>query len=118
MIVVNNETYRYKVFKRKENSPYEWQDAPITTFKGRPASQFEKKQYRIQQGVNGATDSVFVISSNLPKELQIKDKVVFQGKEWTVASIGYYYDEAKFVNAGLFSDEYIAARCPKGINLQ
>ena len=118
MIVVNGENYRFKVFKRKPNSPYEWEKESTITFKGRPASQFEKKQYRIQQGVNGGSDSVFVISSNLPKELGVKDKVLFQGKEWTIASIGYYYDQAKFINASLFSDEYIESRCPKGINLQ
>lgn len=118
MIVVRGENYKYKVYKRKENSPYEWEESPIVTFKGRPASQLEIKQYRIQKGVNGGTDSVFVICSNLPAIVDEKDKIFFLGKEWTVQSIGYYFDEAKFVNAGLFSDEYIAARCPKGLNLQ
>ena len=116
--IVNNEKYEYKVFKRKLNSPYEWENDPITAFKGRPASQFEKKQYRIQKGVNGGTDSIFVICSNLPPVVDVKDKIIFLGKEWTVESVGYYFDEARFVNAGLFSEEYIASKCPKGLNLQ
>lgn len=118
MIVVRNEKYEYKVFKRKPNSPYEWEKEPVVTFRGRPASQLEIKQYRIQKGVNGGTDSVFVICSNLPSEIEEKDKVVFLGKEWTVASVGYYFDKNRIVNPALFSDEYIANRCPKGINLQ
>lgn len=118
MITVGNERFTYKVYKRVPNSPYEWEKTPHAIFKGRPANQLEKKQYRIQQGVNGNSDSVFVICTNLPKDVSIKDKVTFLGKEWTVASIGYYFDQSRFVNAGIFNDEYIQARCPKGINLQ
>ena len=118
MITVGNEKYKFLVYKRIENSPYEWEKAPIVIFKGRPASQLEKKNYRIMQGVNGATDSIFVICSNLPKEVKPKDKVVFLGREWTVNSVGYYFDEARFVNAGIFNDAYIQSRCPKGINLE
>lgn len=118
MITVNNERFTYKVLKRVKNSAYEWEKTPSIIFKGRPANQKEIKTYRIMQGVNGNQDSIFVICSNLPKELAPQDKIIFQGKEWTVASTGYYYDQARLVNGGIFSDEYIAKRCPKGINLQ
>lgn len=118
MIIVNNEKYIFELYKRVPNSPYEWETTPAATFKGRPASQFEIKQYRIQQGVNGGTDSVFIVCSNLPKEVDEKDKIVYLGKEWSVASVGYYFDEARFVNPGLMSDKFIASKCPKGINLQ
>ena len=118
MLVSNNERYLYKAYKRKENSPYEWEETPFALFKGRPANQMEKRQFRIQQGVNGNTDSVYILVTNLPEGLQIKDKVEFLGKEWTVVSIGYYFDSSRFVNPSLMTDEYIASKCPKGINLQ
>ena len=118
MLPTNNEKYLLGLFKRKENSPYEWDNTPDISFKGRPASQKEVKQYRIQQGVNGGTDSVFVFTSNLPKIVKPGDKIVFMGKEWMVKSTGYYFDESRFVNAGLMSDDYIERKCPKGINIE
>ena len=118
MIAVGNERYKFVLFKRKSNTAYEWEDVPSATFRGRPANQLEKKLYRVMQGVNGNTDSIFVICSNMPKDLKPKDKVLFLGKEWQVNSVGYYFDEARFVNAGIMSEEHIASRCPKGINLQ
>lgn len=118
MITVGNERFVYKVIKRVPNSSYEYEKEVSTIFKGRPANQYEIKQYRIQQGVNGNTDSIFVISSNLPAEIKPNDRIIFLGKIWTVMSTGYYFDNSRFVNPSIFSDEYIAARCPKGINLQ
>ena len=117
-MLVTNEKYRLELFKRKHNSSYEWETEPSCYFKGRPASQYERKLYRIQQGVNGGTDSIFVICSNLPEEVREKDKIIFLGQEWTVASVGYYFDESRFVNPAILSDEYIASKCPKGISLQ
>ena len=117
MIVARGETYQFQRIKRKEDSPYEYEDYPDLTFYGRPASQAEKKTYRIQQGVNGNNDSVFVLSSNLP-ELNIGDKIIFLGKIWSVMSIGYYFTENLVLNGKLFSPEYISNRCPKGVNLQ
>ena len=118
MITVSNERYIYEVYKRVRNSPYEWEKTPSLTFRGRPASQWEIKTYRIQQGVNGNNDSTYIICSNLPIELQPQDKIVFMGKEWIVESTGYYYDQARFVNPSVMSDDYIASRCPKGVALQ
>lgn len=118
MIPTNNEKFSLVLYKRSENSPYIWDKNPSITFKGRPASQKEIKTYRIQQGVNGNSDSQFVVATNIPDLVKPKDKIVYQGKEWTVMSIGYYFDEARFVNAGAFSNEYIEKRCPKGLNLQ
>lgn len=118
MIVVRGETYLFERLKRKENSPYEWEDAPDITFFGRPANQMERRTYRIQQGVNGGTDSVFVICSNLPSDVKVKDKIRFMGKVWTVESVGYYFDSNRVVNANIMSEEYLIARSPKGINIQ
>lgn len=118
MIPVNDEKYELKLYKRKENSSYEWEENPCATFKGRPANQIEVKKYRIQKGVNGNTDSVFVKATNLPQSVTVGDKISFIGKIWSVQSIGYYFDEARFINPSLLSEEQLIERCPKGLNLQ
>lgn len=117
MLVARGETYELKVYRRKPNSPYEWEDAPYCTFKGRPASQMEKKTYRIQKGVNGNSDSTFVISSNMP-DVKPEDKIIFLGKEWTVENTGYYFDSSLIVNASILSEEQIIDKCPKGVSLR
>ena len=33
-------------------------------------------------------------------------------------SIGYYYEESRIVNAKVLSEEYLIARCPKGLRLE
>ena len=118
MIVARGETYELARFARVENSPYQFSDYPDVIFFGRPANSMEKKTYRIQQGVNGNTDSIMVYASNLPAEIKPNDRIRFMGKLWSVASIGYYFDSNKVVNARIFSDEYIFARSPKGLVLQ
>ena len=118
MIPARGESYEFKVYKRKPNSSYEWEDAPCCTFKGRPASQTEVKTYRIQKGVHSNTDSTFILATNLPEEVKPEDKVVFLGKEWQVKNIGYYFESALIVNANILSEEQIIQRCPKGVALQ
>ena len=118
MIPVNDERYELKLYKRIKNSNYEWEQIPKIIFRGRPANQVEKKNYRVQKGVNGNTDSVFVKATNLPEDVDVADQIVFLGKTWTVQSIGYYFDGALLVNPSVLSEEQIIERCPKGINLQ
>lgn len=118
MIPTNDEKFELKLYKRIKNSAYEYEKVPIIIFKGRPASQIEKKSYRIQKGVNGNTDSVFVKATNLPEDVDIADQVEFLGKVWTVLSVGYYFDASLFVNASCLSENQIIERCPKGLNLQ
>lgn len=118
MIPTNDEKYTLTLTRRVKNSAYEYEKAPAFSFKGRPASNIEKKSYRILKGVNGGTDSVFVYVSNLPGEVNVDDRIYFLGKEWTVQSIGYYFDAARLVNPGVMSEEQIVNRCPKGLNLQ
>lgn len=118
MIVTNDERYELKVYKRRDNSAYDYENVDVIAFRGRPASQTEIKTYRIQKGVNGNTDSVFIKSSNLPVEIKPGDQVTFLGKIWLVQSIGYYYDQALIINPACLSDAQIADRCPKGLNLQ
>ena len=118
MIPTNDEKYELKLYKRVKNSDYQWESSPRLVFNGRPANQVEKKTYRVQKGVNGNTDSVFVKATNLSEEVDPGDQVTFLGKVWTVMSVGYYFDGALFVNPSCLSDEQIVERCPKGLNLQ
>lgn len=119
MIPTNDETYILEVYKRKENTPYEYEDYPYLVFKGRPANNLERKKYRIQKGVNGNTDSVFIFSSNLNADIiNAGDRVVYLGKVWEVQSVGYYLDSSYIINGQLFSNDYIASRSPKGVALQ
>lgn len=119
MIVANDETYVLEVFKRKENTPYEYEDYPYLVFKGRPANNFEKKKYRLQKGVNSNTDSVFIFSSNLNiNDLNPGDRITYLGKVWEVQSVGFYFDSSYVVNGAIFDENYLASRCPKGVALQ
>ena len=119
MLVANDERFTLEITHRKENSSYEYEDAPYCSFKGRPASNIEVKEYRIMKGVNGGTDSTFVYGSNIPTgDIKIDDQVKFMGKVWVVKSIGYYYDKARIHNPNIYSEEQIRAKCPKGLNLQ
>ena len=117
MLTVGNERYTFVLYRRIENS-YEYEETPYATFKGRPANQYEKRNFRILQGVNGNTDSQFIICTNLPKNIKPKDKIVFLGQEKIVESIGFYHDNSRLVNPGVLNDEYIIKRCPKGLNIQ
>lgn len=119
MIPSNAETYVFKVYKRKPNSPYEYEDSPKITFRGRPATNIEQKEYRIQKGVNGSTDSVFVFATNLPTdEITDGDRIEYLGKIWTITSVGYYIVDTRYVNAGIMNPKKIIERCPKGVTLQ
>lgn len=117
MIPTNNETYTLELYKRIENSAYEYEEHPTIIFKGRPANNAEKRNYRVLKGVESSEHSVFVFCSNLPENVQIGDRIKFQGAISTVQSIGYYYNESRLVNASIMSDEYIIKRCPKGMTL-
>lgn len=118
MITVGNERWTFTLYKRLPNSSYLYEETPSATFKGRPANQMEVRQFRIQQGVNGNNGSTFVVCSNFPESAKPGDKVIFMGKECMVMSIGYYFDQARVINPSLMSDEYMAKRCPKGMNIQ
>lgn len=116
-LISNNETYDLLLAPRKENSSYEYSDKDYIRFKGRPAGQREIKQFRLQKGVNASAESVYIVSSSLPEEIKIGDKIKFLGKVMLVQSIGYYFEENRILNAGLYDEEYIIAKCPKGITL-
>lgn len=111
----NNENIEFKVTPRKENSNYEYDKDKSYTFKGRLANTREKKLYRLQQGVNTNSDSVYIYATNLPNGIRPGDQVQFLGQIQTIKSVGFYYDVNGIVNESLFSDEYIEAQCPKGL---
>lgn len=115
MIVVNDEQYEFELYPRVQNSAFVREDHPSVYFKGRPANDLEKKSYRIQAGVQGGTDSVYIICSNLPASVEISDQIKYLGKIWTVVSVGYYFRNSNITNPRLMSDEYLAKQCPKGI---
>ena len=110
--------YIIKLYKRIENTAYEYENHPAFVFNGRPMNQIEQREYRVQKGVNGGTDSAYLKATNLPSVVRDGDRVEFLGKIWTVKSVGYIFDQARFVNPSCLSEEQIIARCPKGINIQ
>lgn len=112
------ETYVLRLFKRvRGNSAYEYSKEPILSFVARPASNLETKVYRITKGVNSSTNGITLYCSNLPNEVEIDDRVEFMGKIMLVKNIGFFYNNNNMVNAGIFSNEYLSLRCPKGITL-
>lgn len=112
------ETYTLKLYKRRRvNSAYEYDETPILTFKGRPASRLEKKSYRVVKGVNTAANGVTIYCSNLPNEVEPDDYVEYLGRKLLVKDIGYFEDEANFTNAGIFSKETLLDKFPKGLTL-
>ena len=112
------ETYVLKLYKRKRgNSAYEYEEVPILTFKGRPASRLEKKTYRVIKGVNTAQNGVTLYCSNLPNEVEPDDRVEYLGRILLVKNIGYFEEDANYTNAGIFSNEALLDRFPKGLTL-
>jgi len=112
----NNETYDF-VFCSVENNSWNFDENGIH-FKGRPASSMEKKTYNLQKGVINNDVNLYIYSSNLPDNIKPEDKVKYLGKTWIVESVGYYFDATRFVDASIFDEEYIKARCPKGITIR
>jgi len=43
--------------------------------------------------------------------------VEYLGVSMLVKNIGYFYTDERIVNKGIFSDDYIKNRCPKGITI-
>ena len=112
------ETYTLTVHKRKlGNNAYEYDETPRFTFKGRPATRLEKKTYRVVRGVNTLQNGVTIYASNLPNDLEVEDRVTYMGRVMIVKNIGYFVDDVNIVNAGIFDNEYLLSRFPKGITL-
>lgn len=117
MLVAVGETDELKLYKHKENDKYNYEDTPII-FYGKPASQMQKRNYRIQKGVVGKEDSQYIVATRLPIEIEPTDQIIYRGKKWFVGSIGYYEEQNNIVNRRIFNPDYIAKRSPKGITLE
>lgn len=117
MIPAIDENYTIKLKPTIPNSEFLSSDEEIIV-KCRPASNLEKKEYRIQQGVVGSEESVYIYCSNLTAPIKVGDRLEFLGQRKVVTSVGYYYDKNLFINPSAFDPEYIISKCPKGITLQ
>lgn len=112
------ETYVLKVYKKiKGNNAYQYEDQPSFIVKGRPATNLEKKTYRVTKGVNTAQNGVTLYVSNLPNGISPEDRVEYLGKILIIKNIGYFVDEANFVNGGIFDNDVLLDKFPKGIQL-
>lgn len=118
MLPTNNETDTLKLIKREKNSAYETEEAGVIYFKGRPANNAEKRNFRLLKGVHGNEESIYIYCSNLPNDVKVGDTIEFRGSLKFVESIGYYYNESRVLNASIMNDDYLIARSPKGISLK
>lgn len=111
----NNETQTAVWCKVESNS---WNfDENGVDFKCRQAGSLEKKSYNIQKGVKNNNSSIYIFATNMPEDIKPDDKVLYLGKVWSVETCGYYLDQSKIVDFGIFDPEYIKAQSPKGITL-
>ena len=114
----SQETFILKLYKRKAgNTSYEYDTEHPIIFRGEPTTDFELKSFRITKGVNGTANGVNLKCSNLPNVIDIEDRVEYLGVSMLVKNIGYFYTDERIVNKGIFSDDYIKNRCPKGITI-
>lgn len=111
------ENYECLLYKIKPNSAFEYEETPIK-FRCSPANQKDQKAYRITKGVLGDKDSVYLIATNLPQNIEPSDRVVFLGKVMNVESVGFFLTESNIIDASIMSYEYLEARSPKGITLK
>lgn len=115
-MLTHNETYTFKTGKMKTNS-FELDENTIIEFKGRPASTYEQKRYNVMKGVVNNKNTIYIYATNLPEEIKVDDKVEYMGSIKTVSSVGYYLDQNKIIDGGIFDPDYVKAISPKGITL-
>jgi hypothetical protein len=111
------ENYECLIYHIKPNSKFEYEETPVR-FRCSPANSRDVKSYRITKGVLGDKDSVFLIATNLPENIEPNDRVVFMGKILNVESVGFYLQDNGIVDASIMSIEYLEARSPKGLTLK
>ena len=54
----------------------------------------------------------------MPEDISDGDRIEFLGKLWSVTSVGVYFEQGRFVNAGIMDSDKLMAKCPKGITLK
>lgn len=111
-----NEKFTIKFFRRNENGS-EYDKIPYATTKCRVATNLEKKEFRPIKGMLSQEESMYIVMSNMPKDINENDQVEFNGTKKLVKSVGYFYDESEFEDASILSDQYIIEKCKKGVQI-
>ena len=115
MIPAFNERFNAKLYKRKVNSN-DYEKIPSVNFKYRIASSKEKNSYQSGSGVITQTQGLFIVSSRLPSDIKVDDRIFTLNKYWLVESVGYYINETNIMTNDL-SDEKLIDTFVKGIKL-
>lgn len=111
MLPSNKQNVAFLLFRRKSpnNTP--------TQFRGIVIGEQDRDEYTPTQGLITTQNGIFVKSIRLPSEIDIDDKVIYMGKSYIVANIGYYVDNIRCVDTSRMRCEDFIRRCPKGIQL-
>ena len=117
MRVAKGEHYIAEVYKRVGNSSFEYQKTPAFSFRCKVASSAESKRYTVTKGLEAKKDGLMLYATNLDRELEPSDHIVFRGKTWLVESVGYYEDESRLVNGSHMSFGKLISKLPKGVVL-
>lgn len=117
MLVSRGEIYTAVVYKREKNAMGEYSEVPNFSFKCKIASKEEEGTFQPTSGLLTNNHSILLYATRLDKELSLKDKVVFLGKEYLVEEIGIYINKNRYVSGDIFSDKKIINDSPKGIRL-
>ena len=118
LLIGSGENYVGELYKRVPNSPFDYEEKPLLSFKCKIASNKEKTQFQMLSGILGNESRLQILSTRLPSEIEVNDRILILGKYYVVESVGYYLTDNALVNPNLMSNEYIMARCPKGISLK
>lgn len=115
MIPAFNERFCAKLYKRKINSN-DYELTPSANFKYRIAGAKEKTAYQSSSGIITQTQGLFIVSSRLPIDIKVDDRIFTLNKYWLVESVGYYINETNIMTNEL-SDEKLLDTFVKGIKL-
>lgn len=115
MIPAFNERFCAKLYKRKINSN-DYELTPSVNFKYRIASAKEKTAYQSSSGIITQSQGLYIVSSRLPIDIKVDDRIFTLNKYWLVESVGYYINETNIMTNEL-SDEKLLDTFVKGIKL-
>lgn len=115
MIPAFNERFCAKLYKRKINSN-DYELIPSANFKYRIAGSKEKNSFQSSSGVITQSQGLYIVSSRLPIDIKVDDRIFTLNKYWLVESVGYYISETNIMTNEL-SDEKLLDTFVKGIKL-
>ena len=110
------EHYTFTLFSRVENALDSFLPAPVV-FKGRLANEKEKNKFVVVNGILSENRGLYVVSTRLPSEVQINDRIMLNNNYYLVEAVGYYAQSENLLNESKFSPEFLTARYTKGIKL-